>query len=161
MIEGSGFGDGGYGDFHAGDADGEFGALACWWVDGEPLDPFFVHPGEVGLFENDEGGADDSFDGGACGLEDGGDVLQALAGLLLDGVSGEFAGGRIVWAGAGDEDESGGAHGLAVGGRRRWGVGGANDVSWHVSLRCGPGKAGGLRKGHRLTTLWRCRHCCP
>jgi hypothetical protein len=89
--------------------------LACWWVGGEPLDPLLVHACEVGFFVEDDGGADDTFEGGACGLKDGGDVLQALAGLLLDGVSDELAGGGIVRAGAGDEDESCGAAGaLAV-----------------------------------------------
>jgi hypothetical protein len=80
--------------------------LACWWVGGEPLDPLLVHACEVGFFVEDDGGADDTFEGGACGLKDGGDVLQALAGLLLDGVSDELASGGIVRAGAGDEDEA-------------------------------------------------------
>lgn len=127
----SGFRDDGDGDLEAGDADGEFGALARGRVLGEPAEPFLVHAVEVGFLEEDDGGADDAVEGGAGGLKDGGDVAEALASLLLDGVACDFAGGGVVGAGAGDEDEARGADGLAVGGRRGRGVGRADDVAGH------------------------------
>ena len=45
--EGLGLSDGCNGHLQARDASRELGALACWWIRRKPLEPFFVHAGEV------------------------------------------------------------------------------------------------------------------
>jgi hypothetical protein len=58
--------------------------------------------------------------------------------LFVHSVPDDLSGSGIVWAGAGDEDESGGADGLAISWRRSGSVRGADDVSGH-DLFCGLG----------------------
>src|ERR1700675_3610582 len=81
-----GLGNGRYGYLHAGDSNGQLRALACRRVRRKPLNPLFIHSGEVCFLKQDDSGTHDPFKGSTCGLEDGRDILQALSGLLLDRV---------------------------------------------------------------------------
>ncbi len=122
------------GDFEAGDFYGQFGALPGGRVHGKPLDPLFVHSGEIRFFIKNDRGAHDSIESGARGLEDGGDIFQALSGLFLDGFPNDFSGYGMLRACARDEHEARGPDSLAVGGRRGWGVQCADDLSCHICL---------------------------
>src|SRR5262245_33071986 len=77
-------GDGGDRDPHALRADRELCPLPRGRIGWEPATPFLVHPGEVGLVEEDERRLDDVVDRGSRCLENGFDVPQALTRLLLD-----------------------------------------------------------------------------
>ena len=55
----SGFGDGGNGNLEARNTRGQLGALARRWVGGKPLEPLFIHAGEVVLVGEHDGDADD------------------------------------------------------------------------------------------------------
>ena len=73
-----------------------------------------------------DGGAAHVFDAAARGVEDVLDVLQRLRGLLARTLAGQFAGGRVDAQLAGDEHESVGLHGLAVGAECCRGFGGGH-----------------------------------
>src|SRR3989337_2362983 len=61
----------------------------------EPADPFLVHAREVLRVAEDERGVDDLLHRAARGLEDGLDVPEALARLLLDRRPDDGTGGRM------------------------------------------------------------------
>jgi hypothetical protein len=62
----------------------------------KPLDPLFIHSGEVCFLKKDDSDTRDPFEGSACGFEDGRDILQALSGLFLDRIPNNLAGYWIV-----------------------------------------------------------------
>src|SRR3972149_6484711 len=80
----------------------------------EPADPFLVHAREVLRVAEDERGVDDLLHRAARGLEDGLDVPEALARLLLDRRPDDGTGGRVERPPAGHEHEPGRLHHLAV-----------------------------------------------
>ena len=83
-IEGLGLGNGRDGYSHARDSNGQLRALPRRRVRRKPLDPLFIHSGEVRLLKKNDRGTGDPIEGSARGFEDGGHILQALPGLLLD-----------------------------------------------------------------------------
>jgi hypothetical protein len=62
----------------------------------KPLNPLFIHPGEVCFLKKDDRDTHDPFKGSACGLEDGRNILQALSGLFLDRIPNNLPGYGIV-----------------------------------------------------------------
>jgi hypothetical protein len=92
--------------------------------------------GEVLLIGEDHRRADDLFKRAPCGFEDRGDVRQALARLRLDRVADDLAGRRIARRRAGDEDEAGGFHGLAVGRGRFRRIWCEYDLARHEGFLC-------------------------
>jgi hypothetical protein len=69
------------------------GSFAPWRAGGsagKPLEPFFVHSGEIRFLENDDGGAHDPIERRTCSFKDSADVPQALSGLLLDRLAAIF-----------------------------------------------------------------------
>ena len=62
----------------------------------KPLDPLFIHAGEVCFLKKDDSGTRDPVERSACGFEDGRYILQALSGLLLDRIPNNLPGYRIV-----------------------------------------------------------------
>src|SRR5579863_3240031 len=119
------------GHFQAGNPNGEFRSLPCRRVFRKPFNPLFIHSGEIGFFEEDDGAANDAIERTAGGLEDGGYVLETLPGLLLNGFRSDLSGCRILRPCPGDEHETRSAQCLAVGWGRGWSVRGSNDVDWH------------------------------
>ena len=85
------------------------GSFAPWRaarVRRKPLNPLFIHSGEICLLKKDDGGTHDPFEGSACGVEDGRDIHQALSGLLLDRVPYNLPGYWIVRSRARDEHKT-------------------------------------------------------
>ena len=72
----------------------------------KPLNPLFIHSGEVRLLENDDCGTDNPFERSTCGFEDGRHILQALSGLLLNGIPNNLSGYGIVRPRARDEHKT-------------------------------------------------------
>src|SRR6202044_126676 len=84
------------GHFHAGDSNRMLRALPRWRVRRKPLNPLFIHSGEVCFLKKDDSGTHDPFEGSARGFQDGRDILQALSGLLLDRIPDDLPGYWIV-----------------------------------------------------------------
>jgi hypothetical protein len=95
-IERLGLGNGRDGNSHAGDSNGQLRALPRRRVRRKPLKPFFIHTREVRFLKKNDSRTHDSFEGSACGFEDGRHILQALSGLLLDRIPDNLSGYRIV-----------------------------------------------------------------
>jgi hypothetical protein len=72
--------------------------LARGRVRRKPLEPLFIHSGEVCFLKKDDGDTQDSFEGSACGFEDGRHILQTLSGLFLDRIADNLPGYRILRA---------------------------------------------------------------
>jgi hypothetical protein len=130
-LEDSGLGNGRDGDSQAGDSNGQLRTLPSRRVHRKPLQPLFIHSGEVAFLKKDHGGTHDSIKGSACGFENGRYILKALPGLFLDRIPNDFPGYGIVRPGSGDEDETRCAYRLAICWRRGRGVRSSNDLDCH------------------------------
>src|SRR5580700_7388653 len=85
-IERLGLGNGRDGHSHAGDSNGALRTLPRRRVRRKPLNPLFIHCGEVCFLKKDDSVTHDPFQGSACSLEDGKHILQTLSSLLLNRV---------------------------------------------------------------------------
>ena len=74
---------------------GNFAPCRAGRIGRKPLDPLFIHPGEVCLFKKDNGGAHDTIERSTRCLEDGRHILEALPGLLLDRIPDDLSGGWV------------------------------------------------------------------
>jgi hypothetical protein len=78
--------------------------LPCRRIRRKPLNPLFIHAGEVCFFEQDDGETYGPFERSTRRFEDGGHILQALPRLLLNCVANNLRRHGIVRPRAGNKD---------------------------------------------------------
>ena len=119
---------------HARDSNRQLRALPRRRVCRKPLNPLFIHSGEVCFLKKDDRGTHDPFERSACGFQDGRHVLQTLSGLLLDRIPNNPPRQWIVRPRTRHEHEPRCPYRLAVCRWRRRGVRRSNDISCHRFL---------------------------
>jgi hypothetical protein len=99
---------------------GEFRALPCGWVLGEPLSPLFIHPCEVGLLAQNPGCANRFVERAACCAQDRFDIPETLTRLFLNGCSNHFASFGVERSLSRNKDKPASLHSLAISRQGFW-----------------------------------------